>query len=82
MSNQQAKQRVDAAAKASDKALAQWRAAVSALDGHVRVNGLGVIRDPHAFRQQLYEAQARIAATLAALDDVTDWPSNVDYDKL
>lgn len=82
MSIEQAKDRVDAAAKASDKALAQWQAATSALGGGVSVNGFGIIRDRYAFRQHLHEAQAHIAASLAALDDVTDWPSDVDYDEL
>lgn len=82
MTIEQAKGRVDAAAKACDKAVSQWQAAVSALGANVSVNGFGIIHDRYAFRQKLHEAQARIAASLAALDDVADWPSNVDYDEL
>ena len=82
MTIRQAKDRVDAAASACDKALTQWRGAVAALGSNVSVNGLGIIHDRSAFRQKLYEAQARIEASLAALDDVTDWPSSADYDEL
>jgi len=77
-----ARDRVDAAAKACDKALSSWQSASAALGGNVSVNGFGIIHDRYAFRQKLHEAQARIAASLAALDDVTDWPSSVDYDEL
>lgn len=82
MTIEQPKDRVEAAAKACDQALKQWRAAVAALGGNVSVNGHGIIHDRFAFRQKLNEAQARIAASMAALDDVPDWPSNVDYDEL
>lgn len=82
MCNQQAKARVDVAANACNKALEQWRNAVVALGTNVSVNGFGIIHDRYAFRRQLLDAQARVTASLAALDDVTDWPSNVDYDEL
>lgn len=78
----EAKDCVDAAAAACDKAIAHWQAATAAINGNVSVNGFGIIHDRFAFRQKLNEAQARIAASFAALDAVTDWPSNADYDQL
>lgn len=76
------KNRIEAASVACEKAIAQWQAATAALNGNVRINGFGIIHDPSAFRQKLYEAQARIAASFEALDAVTDWPSGVDYDQV
>lgn len=70
------------AAAACEKALAQWQMAATALNGTISVNGFGIINDRYAFRQKLIEAQARIAASFAALDDVQVWPSNADYDQL
>lgn len=78
----EAKERVEAAAAACDKAISQWQSATAALNGNVSVNGFGIIHDRSAFRQKLFEAQARIAASFAALDSVTNWPSNADYDQL
>lgn len=78
----EAKRRVEAASVACDKALESWKKAVAALGGNVSVNGFGIIHDRSAFRQKLCEANASIAASLAALDAVTEWPSNVDYDQL
>lgn len=78
----EAKRRVDAASVACDKSLESWKKAVSALGDNVSVNGFGIIRDRSAFRQKLREANASIAASLAELDAVTEWPSNADYDQL
>lgn len=78
----EAKARVDAASAACDKAIDYWKKGVAALGGNVSVNGFGIIHDRSAFRQKLYEANASIAASLAALDAVLDWPSNSDYDQL
>lgn len=72
----EARERVDVAAAACEKAIAQWQSAAAALNGNISVNGYGIIHDRYAFRRQLAEAQARIAASFAALDGVTDWPSS------
>jgi len=77
-----AKARIDAASDASEKALEHWRKAVDALGATTTVNGVGVIRDRYAFRQRLMEAQARITASFAALDAVSDWPSEADYEHI
>lgn len=76
----EARNRIREASAACEKALDQWHKAIDALDKDVGVNGLGVIRDRYAFRRQLMEAQASIAASFAALDAVKDWPSDADYD--
>jgi hypothetical protein len=77
-----ANDRVASAQVACDKAVSHWQAAAAAINGDVSLNGYGIIRDRSAFRQKLHEAQARIAASLAALDEVESWPSSVDYDEL
>lgn len=78
----EAQTRITAAETACEKAITSWRGAVSALGENVSVNGYGIIHDRHAFRMKLHEANARIAASLAALDQVEDWPSSADYDQL
>lgn len=78
----EAKNKIDAASVACDKALESWRNAGAVLCRDVSINGFGILRDRYAFRQQLHETQAHIAASLAALDEVSDWPNDFDYDQL
>lgn len=76
------KERIKDAQRACDKSLGYWREAVQALGTNVSVDGAGVIHDRHEYRSRLYEARARIEASLAALDAVDSWPTGSDYDAL
>ena len=78
----EAKAKVAAASKATETAIAEWRSAIAALQTGASVNGYGILHDRYAFRHQLHEAKARIDASLAALDDVDEWPNEFDYDQL
>lgn len=78
----EAKAKIDTASNACETALDSWRAGIAVLGTNVSVNGFGIINDRHAFRQRLREAQAHIAASLAVLDGVDEWPNSFDYDQL
>lgn len=79
--NTESENRINSAAKACDEALKEWRAAVKALGESVSVNGAGVLHDEYELRRRLLDAQTHITASFAALDSVTEWPSDADYDR-
>ena len=77
----ESKDRINAAAKACDEALKEWRAAVKALGENVSVNGAGVLHDEYELRRRLLDAQTHITASVAALNSVKEWPTDIDYDR-
>ncbi|CAE6846192.1 hypothetical protein R75461_07253 [Paraburkholderia nemoris] len=76
---QEAKSKLNAAAKGCEAAEKAWLDAYNTLSGSVSTNGYGIHHNPYELRDKLLKAQARIQESLRALDGI-DWPTNADYD--
>jgi len=75
----EAKEKINNAAKSCEKALDEWRAAAKALDGSISVNGYGIHHDRFELRYKLLAAQTNIQKALETLNNI-DWPVNADYE--
>lgn len=79
--NQEAKNKVDAAIHACAKVQAKWIAADKALGGSVTTNGYGIYSDRFELRNKLELSRQHITEALKAMDEI-DWPTNDEYDRL
>jgi hypothetical protein len=80
MSTQQdAKDKISAAASGCAAAEKEWRAAAADIGGSINTNGYGVHHDQHQLRYKLLDAQRHIQKALRLLDGI-EWPRPADYD--
>ncbi|MFM0085025.1 hypothetical protein P0D72_40170 [Paraburkholderia sediminicola] len=67
---QEAKAKLNAAAKGCEAAEKAWHDAYNALSGSVSTNGYGIHHNPHELRDKLIQAQGYIQESLRVLDGV------------
>jgi hypothetical protein len=54
--------------------------ALQALQAPLVYNGAGVLFDPHMVRSNLHRAKVAIDQALEAMNSISDWPREQDYE--
>lgn len=74
-------ERVEAAAKATDKIADAYATIQASMQHGFTVNGYGVVRDQFAVQQPLLTAIEQARTALEVIQK-TEWPREIDYDAM